>query len=83
VQLDPGSCSAAEGPAAQCPAVERAPARGDERFARTEQVKRFAVLVHDLTQAAGELTPASKVKRPVMQERYAAEVDRLYRRAAR
>jgi len=52
--------------------------RANARFARAEQVKRFGVLDHDLTQAGGELTPTLKVKRAAVHERYAAFFDELY-----
>jgi long-chain acyl-CoA synthetase len=48
------------------------------RFARIEQVKRFGILDHQLTQTQGELTPTLKVKRAVVYERYAAFFDDLY-----
>jgi long-chain acyl-CoA synthetase len=50
----------------------------NERFARIEQIKRFALLDHDLSQAAGELTPTLKVKRGIVNERYRLEFAALY-----
>jgi long-chain acyl-CoA synthetase len=52
--------------------------RANARYARAEQVKRFAILGHDLAQEAGELTPTLKVKRAVVNERYAGVLDALY-----
>jgi long-chain acyl-CoA synthetase len=51
-------------------------------FARIEQVKRFAILDHDLTQAEGELTPTLKVKRALVYEKYAHIFNRLYENGA-
>jgi long-chain acyl-CoA synthetase len=50
----------------------------NERFARIEQIKRFAVLDHDLSQEAGELTPTMKVKRALVDERYRSTFEALY-----
>jgi long-chain acyl-CoA synthetase len=50
----------------------------NSRFARIEQVKRFAILEHELTQDAGELTPTMKVKRAVVYGRYREVFDSLY-----
>jgi long-chain acyl-CoA synthetase len=50
----------------------------NEKFARVEQVKKFAILDHDLSQETGELTPTLKVKRAVVADKYAGEIERLY-----
>jgi long-chain acyl-CoA synthetase len=48
------------------------------RYARVEQIKKFAILDHDLSQETGELTPTLKVKRNVINEKYEELFDRLY-----
>ena len=50
----------------------------NEKFARVEQVKKFEILPHDLSQETGELTPTMKVKRNVVAEKYEKDVDALY-----
>jgi long-chain acyl-CoA synthetase len=48
------------------------------KYAPVEQIKRFAILDHDLSQETGELTPTLKVKRNAVYEKYAGELDALY-----
>jgi len=52
--------------------------RVNSHYAQVEQVKRFAILDHDLSQETGELTPTLKVKRAVVAKKYAALLDSLY-----
>jgi long-chain acyl-CoA synthetase len=48
------------------------------RYAQVEQIKRFAILDHDLSQETGELTPTLKVKRNVVYDVYADLFAKLY-----
>ncbi len=48
------------------------------QFARIEQIKRFAILDRELTQEDGELTPTTKVRRNVVNDRYREDFERLY-----
>jgi long-chain acyl-CoA synthetase len=52
--------------------------RANARYAQVEQVKRFFILDHDLSQETGELTPTLKVKRNVVNDMYADRFDALY-----
>ena len=58
--------------------IQRHIDRINERFARVEQVKKFVILPRDLSQESGELTPTMKVKRNVVADKYAGEVESLY-----
>jgi long-chain acyl-CoA synthetase len=52
--------------------------KANAKYAQVEQVKKFVILDHDLAQETGELTPTLKVKRNVVNEKYAGLFDELY-----
>jgi long-chain acyl-CoA synthetase len=52
--------------------------KANQKYAQVEQVKKFFILDHDLSQETGELTPTLKVKRNVVNEKYAPEFEELY-----
>jgi long-chain acyl-CoA synthetase len=58
--------------------VRAAVVKANADLARFEKVRRFLILDRELSIAGGELTPTLKVRRRVVIERYAREIDRLY-----
>ena len=52
--------------------------KANAKYAQVEQVKKFVILDHDLSQETGELTPTLKVKRNVVNEKYAELFEKLY-----
>ncbi|MFZ1993523.1 MAG: long-chain fatty acid--CoA ligase [Solirubrobacteraceae bacterium] len=54
--------------------------RANAHYAQVEQIKKFVILDRDLTVEDGELTPTLKVKRGVVNERFADLFESLYAR---
>jgi long-chain acyl-CoA synthetase len=52
--------------------------RVNAKYAQVEQIKKFVLLDHDLSQETGELTPTLKVKRNVIYAKYADLFEALY-----
>ena len=59
-------------------AIEAHVEKINENFARVEQVKKIAILSHDLSQESGELTPTLKVKRAVVAQKHEGAIEQLY-----
>lgn len=58
--------------------IDRAVAQANARLSRPEQVRRHRLLGDEWGPGTGELTPTLKLRRPVVEERYAAVLDALY-----
>ncbi len=56
---------------------QRIDSRSDE-LANYEQVKAFTLLSEPFTQETGELTPTQKIKRKVVAEKYAQQIEQMY-----
>ena len=52
--------------------------QANAKYASVEQVKKFFILDHDLSHETGELTPTLKVKRNIVNEKYADVFEALY-----
>jgi long-chain acyl-CoA synthetase len=49
------------------------------KFARVEQIKKFFLLESQLTAEDEELTPTMKLKRKLVQQKYASQIEAMYR----
>src|SRR3954463_6622225 len=58
--------------------VQRVVDEVNKAYGRVEQIKKFTILPEDLTQEQGTLTPTLKVKRNVVNEQFASEIEALY-----
>jgi long-chain acyl-CoA synthetase len=78
VTLDPASGLDPESDAAR-EAVQEVVDATNAELSRFEQVKRFEILPRDFSAEEGEITPTLKLKRRVVEQHFAAEIDSLYR----
>ena len=69
-------CSVAAAPSLMLP--QKAISTANEDLAQIEQVKRFAILDHDLSVDEAELTPTMKVKRHTVYDHYGDVFEGLY-----
>ncbi len=53
--------------------------RVNQKFARVEQIKKFFLLENQLTAEDEELTPTMKLKRKLVEQKYAAQIEAMYR----
>jgi long-chain acyl-CoA synthetase len=58
--------------------VQKAVDDVNSHVGRVEQIKKFKILDHDLSQETGELTPTLKVKRNVVNDKFADLVNQIY-----
>ena len=58
--------------------VERAVEEANESVSPVEQVKKWVVVPDEWTPDSGEVTPSLKLKRKVVLDKYAEEIEALY-----
>ena len=58
--------------------IEQEIARVNAKFARVEQIKKFFLLETQLSAEDEELTPTMKLKRKLVQTKYAAQIEAMY-----
>ncbi len=58
--------------------IQRAVDEANTAVSRAESIRRFRILPSDFTEATGQLTPSDKVRRIVVTNDFAADIDMLY-----
>lgn len=58
--------------------VARAVAEANESVARVEQVKKWIIVPDEWTPVSGEVTPSLKLKRRVVLDKYASQIESMY-----
>jgi long-chain acyl-CoA synthetase len=61
-------------------AIQAAIDQANAKMARVEQIKKFAILPNQWEPGGDELTPTMKLKRKPIDEKYAEEIEALYKR---
>jgi long-chain acyl-CoA synthetase len=61
-------------------AVQEAVDEANEKLSRVEQIKKFTILPEQWEPGGDELTPTMKLKRKPIDEKYAEEIEALYKR---
>ncbi|MBO3745573.1 long-chain fatty acid--CoA ligase [Streptosporangiaceae bacterium NEAU-GS5] len=58
--------------------VQSAIDTANKMVSHAEQIKKFVILEHDLTEETGHLTPSLKIKRNIVMRDFAKQIDELY-----
>jgi long-subunit acyl-CoA synthetase (AMP-forming) len=58
--------------------IQSAVDRANDTLARVEQIKRYAIIAEDWLPGGEELTPTMKLKRRVITDKYAAQIEAIY-----
>ena len=58
--------------------IDRAVKDANETVSHAEWIRKFRILPVDFTEETGELTPTLKLKRKIVAEKFAADIDALY-----
>ena len=76
ITLDEGEVAKANGDVQAL--VQQAVDEVNRELSRFEQIKRFAIVPRDFSAEEGEVTPTMKLKRKIVEQHFADEIEKLY-----